>query len=55
MDNKFKDEKFYSVEMQQAYQKLFWKIAKKMTEGIYLGQIEELKENQKNSNKKPLI
>jgi hypothetical protein len=39
----------FTEKLQNVYRKLFWKIARKMTEGIYDGQIAELKDNQKNA------
>ena len=34
--------------MNNAYKKLFWKIAKKMADGIFSGQIEDIKDQSKN-------
>jgi hypothetical protein len=55
LDEKLREENLNLLKVQNVFKKLFWKIARKMTEGIYAGQIEELKENTRSSENKNRI
>jgi hypothetical protein len=55
LENQFENQNIFTEKIQNVYKKLFWKIARKMTEGIYAGLIDEIKDNQKNASAKNKI